>query len=536
MRKSITKYYTLGILIVWAILCFAFFQFCYAYQFYYKEQTQLFVLASDYLGTYLDKPAWLACMAGDFLTQFYYYQYAGAIILTLSLLVLGDIARRSFDVCDVGKFSFWAALIVMTIEAVCHFRASFRLASTIALIGGFGLFWLYYLLKRKSETVNVILILVLTTLAYWMFGYGCFAFVLLVIAYDFKEKSRWRWSRLAVLLYIFFMAFLCRAYGWYLLPKNEILTYPGIGKVGAPNFKLERILRLDNEYYFGNMPKVIRLAQQSKDIDAETSYFFNLAQARQGTLADSLLNITQPLDQGLFIRTTPDMAMIDLYIEGELFYAWGDMTLAEHSTILANVFSPDNRNARMVKRLAEINLVNNDTTAAMKYLRILDKTLVYHRWAQQRMPGQQTKEVKAEIAEKQKYILHNDTIREPGDSRLILSSLLDANPRNTTARDYLLCSDLLRKDLGNFFADYNKYCLQRQQPCHNRLYQEALMICLAAQKATAATAAAYQLSPTIAKEFSDYTDTYTQSKGDKSVLNGRFGRTYWYYFHFASMK
>ncbi len=41
-----------------------------------QEQNQLFLFSWDYITTYLDKPGWLACLAGDFLTQFYYYRYA----------------------------------------------------------------------------------------------------------------------------------------------------------------------------------------------------------------------------------------------------------------------------------------------------------------------------------------------------------------------------------------------------------------------------------------------------------------------------
>lgn len=35
----------------------------------------------------------------------------------------------------------------------------------------------------------------------------------------------------------------------------------------------------------------------------------------------------------------------------------------------------------MIKRLAEVNIVSGDKKAADKYLRLLDKTAVYHSWA-----------------------------------------------------------------------------------------------------------------------------------------------------------
>ena len=85
MRSRLSIYYTYGIIALWAIACFVFFQGLYSYHFFYKEQTQLFLFSVDYLNTYFSKPAWLACLGGDFLTQFFYYKFAGAAILTCSV-------------------------------------------------------------------------------------------------------------------------------------------------------------------------------------------------------------------------------------------------------------------------------------------------------------------------------------------------------------------------------------------------------------------------------------------------------------------
>ena len=67
--------------------------------------------------------------------------------------------------------------------------------------------------------------------------------------------------------------------------------------------------------------------------------------------------------------------------------------MAEHAAILGMIFSPHHTGARAVKRLAEINLVNGDEAAAMKYLRLLQKTMCYRDWAERRIPGKQTAEV-----------------------------------------------------------------------------------------------------------------------------------------------
>jgi hypothetical protein len=530
MKNLLSKYYPYATLLCWTIVCVVFFQCFYSYHFFYKEQTQLFLLSSDYLATYFDKPAWLACMVGDFLTQFYYYEYAGVVILTLSLLLMGDLTRRACERCGTEKLSFWIALVVMTLEGLCYFSASFNLSSTYALTGAIALYLLYDLIP-KGRTRRIIAIFALL-LSYWMFGYGCFAFAIFAFISDIKQPNGW----LAFALPLLAFATPPIMRGHYLLTLKQSLSYPGICSFRAPNFQLETILSLDNEYYFGNYDKVLRLARKTKYQAPEITYFYNLVQARRGTMADSLLSFPQSADRGLFFKSGPDMAMIDLYIEDEQYYLWGDMTFCEHSAILANVFSPNNRNVRMIKRLAEVNLINNDTTAAMKYLRILDKTMVYRHWAEHRMPGAQTANVVYQLKEMRQIVQRNDTIRQPNEIRGILYSLLRSNPKNSLVLDYLLCSELLVKDLPDFVNDYNTYCLQRNAPRYKRIYQEALMIYLMVHKAPAEVAKKYIYDPQVVRDFKDYTDIYARTRGNADALKGRFGKTYWYYFHFATMK
>ena len=102
------RYWPLGLIILWAAGCWAFFQFCYPYHFFYKEQNQIFLWTADYLQSY-NGPGWLARLTGDFFTQFYYYIFAGAAILTAILLLLGDIIRRIFQNLGCGKWAYQEA-------------------------------------------------------------------------------------------------------------------------------------------------------------------------------------------------------------------------------------------------------------------------------------------------------------------------------------------------------------------------------------------------------------------------------------------
>lgn len=494
-RKISVTYYQLLIVLLWAVGCFSFFQNCYPYHFFYKEQNQLFLWTSDYLATYLDQPAWLACLVGDFLTQFYYYLYAGSTILTLSLLLLMGVLYAALR--RVGLHRGWALAMTMlltTLEAICHLRYDFRLSSTYALIGGTLLF-LCTFQKRY-------LLLLFSPLAYWMFGYGVWVYLLLAVV------KHWKWMFPTSIVLLIGVNFLK---GTYLLPTDRLYTYPGIGKLTIPNWYLEKQFQIDDEYYFGNWNKVVRLVESEAHPTPEMLFFYNLVKAQKGQLPDVLLRY-QPNVLGTFYKVGPDTPMLTIKNMNELYYALGDMTFCERATMMACVFSPNNRNNRMVKRLAECSLIKGDTAAAQKYLRLLENTFVWRKWAKS-APQSKVYAEKATLTNQQ------DTISISDNAHAIMMQLLDSNPKNEVALDYILCSTLLLKDVKSFKRDYDRYC--QEQPRLRKIYQEALCIWLAAEQAPQEQWQQYVKDMNIIQRFLQY----NQQRG-----SARFKDTYWYYF------
>ncbi len=476
--KFSRKLLPLIFIVIWGVACFVFFQFYYPYHFFYKEQNQIFLMSWSYALTYFSKPAWVACLIGDFLTQFYYYLYAGAIILTLSLLTMGDIIRRSLERAGLKTWlSFVIAILVMTLEAIFHFKVGFRLASTMAIIGGSAMFYIISILLRidrirQLRWMGNNIVLVFAVITYWMFGYGWLIFVVLSVISGLKHISIK--SAVSRLCYIPLLL-ICIPYmkNVYLLNAKKNILYPGIGELSKPEMLFENYLAVDNEYYFGHYGRVMMMCSKMDSIPAQIAFFNNLSIARQGMLADCLTLDTET-NLGTFYHLNGNTPLLTIKMMNELYYVLGDMTMTERAAMLANVFSPDNRNVRMIKRLAEVNLVNNDIPAAMKYLRILDNTLVYRKWAEEHTPGTQTAMVKKEIAEKKQYVNKTDTIRLTDDTRQIMIGLLQSNPKNKVALDYLLCSELQLRQIGAFKMDYDRFYPLQQRSGKEFLYRQAL--------------------------------------------------------------
>ena len=460
MKSAIRRYYAVAAIVLWTIACWTFFQFWYPYHFFFQEQNQLFLWSPDYIASYFETGG-LALLIGDFLTQFYYYLYVGAIIQTLCIAAIGLMTYRTLRNFHAARpLALVIAISLMTFVAVCHFSTSYRLSSTISIMA-----WM---------------------LTLWLLSW--------------VNSSKPRLTLAACNL---------------LIPTYLLFGLPQIKRIQKPDFILEKDFAADCEYYFGNHDKVIRLVESTDELTAQMLFFYNLVQAQRGQLPDKLMKFT-PTDLGTFYKIGPETPMLTIRNMNELYWVLGDMTFTERAAMMTNVFSMNNRNVRMMRRLAECNIVSGDTLAAEKYLRILDKTLVYHRWAENLR--QHGKDI---YREKMKMVPQRDTITVSDNAHFLMMQLLDTNADNLVALDYILCSTLLLKDITNFKRDYDRYCTSKGKPRLKTLYQEALCIWLAGTNASPEEWQKYIQRQDVLQRFQQY----NSQRG-----NPAFKDTYWYYF------
>lgn len=467
MRARVMKYYPATVIVLWIVACWCFFQQWYSYHFFYQEQNQIFLWEWEYICSYYTKAGGLAALIGDFLTQFYYYLYAGAVILTLCIALTGILFYKAMRNFRANRpVALMLSLAVMSFLAVCHFSTSYRLSSTISVAGWMIALWLVSLFLGGKRNV-------------------------------------------------------CSSVFSFLLPPSTfLLSYllfglPQIKSLRMPDFILEKDFAVNNEYYFGNYDKVVDIVRSSDEKTSQMLFFYNLVYAQHGELPDHLQDYT-PNYLGTFDRIGPDTPRQTINNMNELYWALGDMTFTERAAMMTNVFSPNNRNVRMIRRLAECNIVSGDSLAAEKYLRILDKTFAYSKWAKHvRAHGKDIYQSKME------RVNRRDTITVSDNAHFLMMQLLDADANNIAALDYILCSTLLLKDIYNFKRDYDRYCMDTRNPRLKRLYQEALCIWLAGNNAQQAEWQRYIQRQDVMQQFMEY----NSQRG-----NPKFKGTYWYYY------
>lgn len=516
-------------IIGFAVVCFCFFQLMYPYHFFFKGQNQLFLMSWSYVSTLFAKPAWAACLAGEFMTQFYYYDVAGATILTISLIVLFWLAYQALNSL---KFKWWIILIVTLLitlrETSCHLYYCYTLSSTYALIGSLLLF----LMLRKLMGYRWYWVLTAMSLGtlfcYWLFGYGVWLFLLL------SALVVWRVTVPIALTFVCLLPFM-RSY--YNLTFSDLCQYPGIERLHVPDFLKETDFHMIHSYEIGDWDDVVataekdpvlnilkdrnsqlRLTQDARVSSTVRRFIYNLVQAQRGKLPDVLMEY-YPNYLGTFTSmigtNIPGLMFMNLH---EFYYAIGDISRAERGAFMSCVSVPSNRNIYNVKRLAECALVRNDQKAAEKFLGLLRQTIPYREWAE-RAPNDKRYRKKAQ------FINLQDTISPSEESYNIMTQLVKSNPKNKVALDYMLCSLLLKKNLDNFKRDYDQYCIE--QPHIRKLYQEALCIWLINQEASEEDWQKYIKDQQIRSNLRDY-------MADRA--NPRFTDTYWYYFDFFNLE
>lgn len=571
----------LGLVALFAIACIVFFLFYYPYHLFFKEQMQLFLFTSDYSLSYLYKPAALSCYLGDFLTQFFYLRGGGPVVISLTLCLEWLLISYVLKKTGTEKNALLYAFFPIVAEWILHCGLSYSLSSTVSLLLSLVFFVGYTWINKRW--LAICLAILLQPLLYMLTGSGLFVFNLLLLFYEYGHKGKFKLVGYLFLLVGFILPLLFRS--TYLLTFEQAYFYPhkgimafspsfllmltvwgmsfykirnftsdiryvpfviafqlillGGGIYWGANFSREKILSLDSEAYFGNWGRVLHLANTYKINNTTASYYTNLALARHGALPDHLLEYYQPASEGLFLPVNPAASPLTILFSNEVFFYLGDMNMSQHSAMLGMIFSPNNRSSRLIKRLAEINLINGEKEAARKYLRMLEPTLFHRSWALKRIALLEADTLQTAsnkwLSERRGLLVNRDILRKGDNYPVSLELLVESNPGNKMALDYLLCYHLLNKNMAEFVQLFDRYAKGRMS-IMPRIYSEALLIWLFNAKASEKEVQQYGISPDVIRDFANYTRIYEKDKGEMKLLQESYGKSYWFYFHFANME
>ena len=94
MRKSIARYGKWGLSVLVSIVMFLFWYVWYPHALSYQEQYQLFLWTGDYFLEKISLSGGFADWVGEFIVQFYYVEWLGALLLALLFVALQRLTLR----------------------------------------------------------------------------------------------------------------------------------------------------------------------------------------------------------------------------------------------------------------------------------------------------------------------------------------------------------------------------------------------------------------------------------------------------------
>lgn len=484
----------------------------------FQEQYQMFLFDTGYFLERIVLPGGLADYISEFLVQFYYMPVLGGAIIALLLMgiqaaVWGLMkqygARHDFPgylLSFLPSIALWCAMGDQNV----------LLSFVVALFGALVIGWIHN--RFHNRLVKVVFELVSTALVYWFLGPVVFVYVVLMIGdtlMNAKQKGNvfsgigysagililtiaWILLTTQTLQYPLYRIFAGLNYYRYpgtISPLPFVVmvwavVIPFLGMIPCHRKSLQKLQQskvvivlsyvlvivaswfgikasfdemtyelIDYDFLVRTeqWDKIIEKAEKKPATTPLSVSCVNLALSQKGMLADRLFEFYQNGGEGLFPTFTRDM--ISPVSTAEIFFRLGMVNDAERYMFEAQEAIPNYRkSARLTRRIIECEIINGNYKVAAKLLRRLQKTLFYSNWANQMMAllGNEKAINQHPIygklrkyREKKQDFLFSD--REM-DQMLGLLFLNDNH--NKMAYEYLMCYELLQRDMEKFMQYY----------------------------------------------------------------------------------
>lgn len=484
----------------------------------FQEQYQMFLFDSGYFLERIVLPGGLADYISEFLVQFYYMPVLGGAIIALLLMGIQTAvwglmkqygARHDFPgylLSFLPSIALWCAMGDQNV----------LLSFVVALFGALVIGWIHN--RFHNRLVKVVFELVSTALVYWLLGPVVFLYAVLMIGDTLKNAKQkgnvfsgigysavililtvaWILLTTQTLQYPLYRIFAGLNYYRYpgaISPLPFVVmvwavVIPFLGMIPCHRKSLQKLQQSkvvivlsyvlvivaswfgiktsfdEMTYELIDYDFLVRTEQWDKIIEkaekkpATTPLgvsCVNLALSQKGMLADRLFEFYQNGGEGLFPTFTRDM--ISPVSTAEIFFRLGMVNDAERYMFEAQEAIPNYRkSARLTRRIIECDIINGNYKVAAKLLRRLQKTLFYSNWANQTMAllGNEKAINRHPIygklrkyREKKQDFLFSD--REI-DQMLGLLFLNDNH--NKMAYEYLMCYELLQRDMEKFMQYY----------------------------------------------------------------------------------
>ncbi|MCF0189819.1 MAG: hypothetical protein HUJ96_01020 [Marinilabiliaceae bacterium] len=555
----------------------------------YHEQFQLFVTTFDYFREAVMLPGGLSNYLAEALTQFYIMPITGALIISLLLLLLQliihAIAKRLYGTIPTN--SYLLSYVPLLLLWLYLGDVNVMLSYPIALISLLCVAWAYTFICNKNHRLIASVLIAMTS--YWLLGTVAYAFCLFALLFEMKSKSgashlvvMVATQSVAIVAMVFFSSNivnypidrLLNGLFYYRIPtvvpivqyllmvvvvivpflySVSIVKWVGfalkeIVAVGIFVFCSATLIILGVRFFYdgrqyelidydclvrtNNWNGILQKATARQPELPMSVCATNLALGMTDQLCEKAFQYYQNGEEGLLppFRREPN----SLLITAEAYYQLGLVNTAQRFYFEAMEAIPNcSKSGRCIRRIAETNIINGQYDVALKYLRILEKTLFYKRWAQQTM---QLMDDETSIDNHPFYgrirrsLLTNDLLFSEQEVDKLLGQLIIQNPDNKLAMQYMLIHPLLSRDIDKFMQYFA--VLQKRKSFIPPICQQGILF------------ACMQRSIPIPQNLVDNKETeklrrfatIMSTEGKESPKLNEYKNTLWYYLLVGNIK
>ena len=560
MKKFLSKHTPLLLTLVFGLVVFLFWRILYPFALTYQEQLQLFLFDGDYFCGRMAEPGGFARYVAEFLMQFYNSVTIGALIIAVLYML---VQRLTWRLMGSDSYYVWSFIPVIMLWYAMG-DESVMLTYVVALLMALSaaLAWRLVQLVRLGKLVRLALVLVTIPLLYWLIGpmvllvavlmmpwavavpalvyalalillsahylpFPMLRVVLGISYYRIPETMPYMLMAIPVVIWIMalFIKKLPQPKPW--VACVQVLVVAVLVQVPkAFGFDARKYDLIEYDYLvrIGDWKGVIAKAEKRMpDLPMSVSAT-NLALGMMNQLGDRAFNFYQRGSEGLLPKFERNFATSQL--TGEIYFNLGLVNTAQRFAFESMEAIPNyNKSARVVKRLAETNLINGQYEVARKYLQMLEKTIFYRPWAQRTMAmlgDEKAIDAHPLYGKLRQYRLQEDFLFSDRELDKICGLLFMHNQQNQMAAQYLLMMPLLDRDIPRFMS-YVKVVQNRigYNPQH---CQEGIAFAFMQQRQQPPKGA---VSPFVLQQMNDFAQTYSNDKSAAGL--NRFRNTAWYY-------
>jgi hypothetical protein len=581
-KKSVSLGWAQGIFIsALAVIQFFFLWKIIRPELYFTAQEPVFFLDRYFFKSFTLYPAGLLDYGAAFVAHLNYVPWLGALVLSLLntgiVLFFRTYVKKLISTDPLFLYGLPLAVLLLLQNnylhspiinlalflalglAMCHtfFDRDWTRAAFFVIVGGvfyyaagaslfiFGVLALLFEIVKKRNFILPLIYVIFTALVPYLSGSRWFA-ISLAQAFSYPVLSEKTVSPGPLLLYAAMMVTPLLAWA---ASKLRFITRPlpliiqafviAVVIFTIPLFTLDSSMKQFWQFNYlartGEWQKVLQLCEKPYIKNQQVSWQINRALCHTGMLNNRMFFYQQPFGrEGLFVLD--DYAMSTALIRSDLYFDLGNYNAAKQWAHEAT--SVRGETMWNLQRLALTYLILGQNQAAEIYFKKLERTLFLKKWAERFRPywsGKADMRRDSFLAPLLANRVDKDFVTFPTVPEQDLPHLLEKNPRNRFAFEYLMADLLLSKKISRFVDELRKRQLL-DRPDLPRPYQEALLFYIAQSKDEAADLKTFKPNKEIVEQFRKFQLMVMQHRNDlqnvRSQFEAEFRQTYWFYIIF----